>query len=57
MSEFKDLFGSPGMNQDCLETCVTFHTCLLYGCFKCQNTQDTKPSAAKPQNPKPSLDS
>lgn len=29
---FKDIFGEPGLDQDCLETCGTPDECILNGC-------------------------
>jgi hypothetical protein len=34
MSKFTDIFGKPGMDQDCLATCEKPNACLIDGCAK-----------------------
>lgn len=36
MSAFKDLLGNPGLDQDCLATCLTTAECMMHGCA-CQH--------------------
>jgi hypothetical protein len=42
MNKFKDLFGNPGLDQDCLEKCQTPSECILNGCWRSFKDQAKK---------------